>query len=265
MASQSASAFLRHNCEALDLTLVVPTYNERDNLEELFARIDRRLRGYRFEVIVVDDDSPDGTWLAATEFQAQYQWLRVIRRVGLRDLSSAVICGFRHAEGHFLGVMDADLQHDDACLPKFVRELDQADFAVATRRASGGTDGVWPYTRRFVSVIATALTHLLARTPLSDPMSGFFAMRREVFQAIDDEKLQPRGYKVLLYLYSRAVQQLGPDRLRIREVGYQFRNREHGTSKLSSRVVLEFILMLANIRLHWGPRFARSAISHAML
>lgn len=249
----------------LKLTLVIPTYNERENLEKLFASIDRTLAGYCFEVILVDDDSPDGTWRTALDFQSQYEWLRVIRRLGERDLSSAVICGFRHGRGAVLAVMDADLQHDESCLPELLRELAQADFAVGTRRASGGSDGVWSYPRRMASGLATALSRAIVRTPLTDPMSGFFALRREIFQTIDDGKLQPRGYKILLYLYSRAVEQLGPGRLRLREVGYHFRNREHGTSKLSSRVVLEFILMLANIRLHWGPRFARSAVSHAML
>jgi dolichol-phosphate mannosyltransferase len=243
----------------IDFSLVLPTYNERENLAALFARIGKVLSGRNFEVIVVDDDSPDSTWAEAQRFQCHYPWLRVIRRRGERGLSSAVVCGFRHARGRILGVMDADLQHDVTRIPELLGAMKRADFAVATRRAEGGSDGKWAWPRRFVSWTATMLTRIIARVPLSDPMSGFFTMRREIFMAIDDWSLRPRGYKLLLYLYSRALQSIGRDRVRLIEVGYDFAERQHGRSKLSFKVILDFIAMLFDLRLHPAPEVNRHA------
>jgi len=160
-------------CEkgAVDFTLVLPTYNESENLPLLFERIDRTLRGLCFEVIVVDDDSPDQTWLVAREFQKQYPWLRVARRRGVRGLSSAVVCGFRYSCGKISGVMDADLQHDVEVLPMLLQEAAHAEFSVATRRAAGGSDGECSALRRFGSTFATGLARFLANVPFSDPMS----------------------------------------------------------------------------------------------
>jgi dolichol-phosphate mannosyltransferase len=244
---------------SLDFSLVLPTYNERDNLAKLFGRLDRILAKYKFEVILVDDDSPDGTWAEAQVYQHRYKWLRVIRRRGERGLSSAVVCGFRHARGKILGVMDADLQHDANRLPELLREMERADFAVATRRAVGGSDGNWAWPRRTGSWCATLLTRLIARVPLSDPMSGFFTVRRDVFAAVDDWTLRPRGYKVLLYLYSRSLQCFGRHKIRLREVGYEFRERRYGQSKFSVKVVLDFVAMLFDLRLH-PKHLARAAL-----
>lgn len=232
----------------LEFSLVIPTFNERDNLPELFARLDHVLAQTTFEVLLVDDNSPDQTWAAAEALRPQYPWLRVIRRVGERGLSSAVVCGFRAARGEVVGVMDGDLQHDDSRLPEMLEAMAYADFAVATRRAAGGSAGRWSLSRRFTSWVATMLARGIAQVPLSDPMSGFFAMRRELFSALDDPAMQPHGYKILLYLYSRAAQRFGAERLQLREIGYQFRLRKHGASKLSSRVIIEYVLMLLDLR-----------------
>ena len=244
----------------LDFSLIIPTYNERDNLAVLLQRLDRILSQYNFEVIIVDDDSPDETWAEAQLYQQRYTWLRVIRRIGERGLSSAVICGFRHARGKVLGVMDADLQHDDTRLPELLNKMDDADFAVATRRAVGGSDGKWNWVRRFVSHGATLLAKLIARVPLSDPMSGFFTMRREIFMAIDDWALHPRGYKLLVYLYARALQAFGRERLRLSEVGYEFGERRCGRSKFSAKVIVDFVVMLFDLRLHPRHEIARVAL-----
>lgn len=248
----------------LDFSLIVPTYNERENLPELFARVDRVLRGYAFEMILVDDDSPDGTWAAAENFREQYSWLRVIRRRHERGLSSAVLCGFRHARGQVLGVMDADLQHDDRRLPDLLRAMDHSDFAIATRRAAGGSDRCWTRSRRLTSQVATLLARAIAKVRLSDPMSGFFTMRRDVFAAIDDAALRPRGYKILLYLYSLAVKRFGANQLRLEELGYQFGKREHGESKLSSKVMLEYLLMLLDLGLTSRAKFPRPRFAPAL-
>lgn len=239
----------KHRAGALDFSLVLPTYNERDNIGPLLVRLGKVLSEYRFEVIVVDDDSPDKTWAEAEKFQCRYRWLRVIRRHGERGLSSAVLCGFRYARGDILGVMDADLQHDHMRLPALLREMRRADFAVATRRAEGGSDGKWSRRRRITSWAATVLAKLIARAPMSDPMSGFFVVRREIFTAIDDWALRPCGYKVLLYLYSLAADRFGRRNVRVSEVGYEFAERRHGRSKFSAKVIFELVAMLFRLRL----------------
>jgi dolichol-phosphate mannosyltransferase len=244
----------------LDFSLVLPTYNERENLAHVLARLGRILAKYNFEVIVVDDDSPDGTWEEAQKFQHYFRWLRVIRRRGERGLSSAILCGFRHARGNILGVMDADLQHDVACLPELLRKMKYVDFAVATRHADGGSDGKWSWLRRSASWTATLLTKIIAGVPLTDPMSGFFTMRRELFVALDDWALRPRGYKLLLYLYSRALSCFGRDKVRLGEVGYEFGQRQHGRSKFSPKVIFDFIVMLFDLRLHSRHQIGRPAL-----
>ena len=247
----------------VDLSLVLPTYNERENLRELLARIDGALAGVCFEVIVVDDDSPDQTWALAQESQKPYPWLRVIRRRKGCGLASAVLCGFRHACGRVVGVMDADLQHCPELLPKLLEQIEDADFAVATRRSAGGSNGKWSKFRRIGSDAATALARSLAKTSFSDPMSGFFLMRRAIFQLIDGRNLRPRGYKILVYLYAKAMQQLGA--LNVVEVGYEFGVRTRGRSKLSIKVVAEYLMMLIGLR--FGERARRARLrpqwSHA--
>lgn len=248
---------------SLDFSLIIPTFNERENLPELCLRLDRVLAGAAFEVILVDDDSPDETWRAAGDMQTQYPWLRVIRRQDERGLSSAVVRGFREARGNVLGVMDGDLQHDDNRLPELMQAAKYADFAIATRRAAGGSAGRWTWSRRLTSWVATMLARTIAQVPLSDPMSGYFAIRRELFAALDGVEMQPHGYKILLYLYSKAVQRFGAERLRLREIGYQFRKREHGESKLSSRVIFEYLWMLLDLRLSMRLRVPRTRFAPA--
>jgi dolichol-phosphate mannosyltransferase len=247
----------------VDLSLILPTYNERENLSELLTRIDHALAGVCFEVIVVDDDSPDQTWAAAQEYQKRYAWLRVIRRRKGHGLASAVLCGFRHACGRVLGVMDADLQHAPELLPKLLGEMQDAHFTVATRRAAGGSNGKWSGFRRFGSSAATALAKVLAQTSFSDPMSGFFLMQRAIFQLIDAGGLRPHGYKILIYLYAKATNELGP--LKVAEVGYEFGLRMYGRSKLSVKVVAEYLVMLIGLRFGARPRVSRfrSELSHA--
>jgi len=253
----------RPRTKDVDLSLILPTYNERENLPELFARIDHALAGACFEAIVVDDDSPDQTWAVAQEFEKRYAWLRVIRRCNGHGLASAVLCGFRHACGRMLGVMDADLQHAPELLPKLLEQMQDAHFTVATRRGAGGSDGKWSGFRRLGSSAATALAKVLAQVSFSDPMSGFFLMQRAIFQLIDTGDLRPHGYKILMYLYAKATKELGP--LKVAEVGYEFGLRIHGRSKLSIRVVAEYLIMLIGLRFSARSRVSglRPRLSHA--
>ena len=232
----------------MELSLVLPTYNERENLAPLCARVTEALRGLSHEIIVVDDDSPDGTWQEAERLRASYPELRVVRRIGERGLASAVVRGFREARGQVLVVMDADLQHDEAVLPTLVEGASNADFMIACRTVEGGSFGRWPWHRRLNTWAATSLARLMANVSLSDPMSGFFAVRRELFATLDDGTLRPTGFKILLYLYLDACRRLGPRNVSVREVGFVFRRRLHGESKLDGRVMWEYVKMLYGFR-----------------
>jgi dolichol-phosphate mannosyltransferase len=231
-----------------EVSLIVPTYKERENLAPLCARVAEALRGFSHEIIIVDDDSPDRTWEEAERLQSAYPRLRVVRRLAEKGLASAVVRGFREARGRVLVAMDADLQHDETVLPALIERTLGADFAVASRTVEGGAFGAWPWPRRFQSWVATALARLTVGVSLSDPMSGFFALRRDLFATLDDGSLRPVGFKIFLYLYLEACRRMGPDHVTVREVGYVFRERLHGESKLTARVIWEYLRMLVTAR-----------------
>lgn len=235
------------------LSLILPTYNERDNLAPLLGRLHATLAPYAYEIIIVDDNSPDRTWEEAERLCQEYRQLRVIRRTGQRGLSSAVICGFRAAQHPALAVMDADLQHDEKILPQLLEGLKRAHFVVGSRAVGGGGVERWSWTRRLTSWVATALARRVLNVALSDPMSGFFAMRQDLFARLDDGALSPQGFKVFLYLYLQACRQLGVGNVEVREVGFVFRDRLHGMSKLTYRVMWDYLRMLREFRRLTAP------------
>lgn len=218
----------------------MPTFREAANLEELFRRIAAALPGVAWEVVVVDDDSPDGTAALARAIAARDARMRVIRRVGRRGLSSACVEGALATAAPFVAVMDADLQHDETRLAPMLARLraGDLDIVVATRYAGGGSVGAWGAGRHAISRWAGALARMILRAQLSDPMSGFFMARRAVF---DDNaaRLSGRGFKILLDLFASSAQPL-----RFAEIPYTFGLRQHGESKLDRRVALDFLAML---------------------
>lgn len=225
-----------------DISVIVPTFNERDNLPEILTRIHTALNGrVPFEMIVVDDDSPDLTWQLAHDLRQTFPQLRVLRRIEKKGLSSAVVDGFLMATGAKLAVIDADLQHDASILPEFSAELEQHDFVVGSRKADGGGIDGWSKRRRFVSWSATVLANTVLGTYLNDPMSGYFGVRRDVFERILPE-INPKGFKILLELIHRAGSR------KIKEVGYTFKPRLHGQSKLSTSVVLDFLFGIFSLK-----------------
>ncbi len=231
------------------ISIVVPTYNERENIEELLRRLDSSMRGFEYEVIVVDDDSPDGTWEAALELSQKYP-VKVIRRVGVRGLASAVVRGFREARGEAIVVMDADLQHPPEDVPRLIAALEETDIAVASRYAYGGRVEGWSLARRAVSWGATMLARLLlprARR-VKDPMSGFFAIKRSVIEGVE---LSPVGYKVLLEVLVKGRYR------RVTEVPYVFRCRQRGESKLSSIEVFKYVRHLLKL-MKWSGELGRA-------
>jgi len=221
------------------LSLVIPTYNEAESLPILLPRLQEALRGIPHEVIIVDDDSPDGTWHKAEEMQSFYPTLRVIRRRGERGLSSAVVAGFKAARGEILAVMDADGQHDASLLRKLVETVQvRRGVAVASRYIPGGSTGQWNMRRTLLSRVGTKVTTFLCRLSVHDPMSGFFAIDRSLFERIAPH-FRPRGFKILFDLLMRL-----PRGTPVTEVPYTFAPRAVGASKLSLKVQWDFVFSL---------------------
>ena len=226
---------------APELTVVLPTYNERDNLPVVIDALREALQGLSWEVIVVDDDSPDGTGEAARALAERDTRIRVIRRIGRRGLSGACLEGFLASSSRFVAVMDADLQHDEALLPRMLEVMrsGEADLVVASRKVEGGDVGLGlSAIRKAGSSLANSLAKRILKVDLSDPMSGFFMVRRE---SIDElaPKLSNQGFKVLLDIVAS-----GKGTLRIRELPFVFRQRRHGESKLDTLVTFDYLGLL---------------------
>ncbi|MEH2450190.1 glycosyltransferase [Nostoc sp.] len=236
--------------ESTHLSLVIPTYKERDNIKNVVSilsqLLDESIPG-KYELIVVDDDSPDRTWEVAESLTKEYPQLRVMRRQQERGLSSAVIRGWQAATGSVLGVIDGDLQHPPEVLMQLLRSIEQgADIAVASRHVEGGGVSSWSVVRRFLSRGAQLLGLVILPGVLgrvSDPMSGYFMVRRS---AIANATLNPVGYKILLEVIGRGkVDQVA-------EVGYVFCERKEGESKVTWKQYIDYIHHLVRLRLSTG-------------
>ncbi len=225
-----------------ELSIVVPTFNESGNLRELVARIETALPGIAWEVVFVDDNSPDGTSKAAREIYNDNARVRCIRRFGRRGLASACIEGMLSCSSRFVAVMDADLQHDPGVLARMLDTMrnDQAELVLATRYAAGGSVGDWNSTRLKISQFATSLANSLTPVRVSDPVSGYFMLRRDLFEEVAP-RLSSLGFKILLDILLTL-----PPQSRIREVPFEFGKRHAGESKLSSGVAWEFLLLIAD-------------------
>ncbi len=239
---QRAARNERRGSTGCDVSVILPTYNEATNLPILLDRLIQLLADVDHEIIVVDDNSPDGTWEIAADYAERWPRIRSVRRTNDRGLSSAVLAGMQVAEGRALAVMDSDLQHDETALLAVVEPIlaGEADVSLGSREAEGGSYGEWSRWRRFVSWGGKQLARRLLGTPVSDPMSGFFAVSRERFTTVAGD-VNPRGFKILLEFLAR-----GP-RPRTAEVGYEFRDRIHGATKLSGSVVGAYLLALLDL------------------
>jgi dolichol-phosphate mannosyltransferase len=231
-------------------SLVIPTYKERDNIKNVVQVLTKLLNGSipgDYELIIVDDDSPDGTWRVAQSLIPEYPQLRVMRRQGERGLSSAVIRGWQVAGGQVLGVIDGDLQHPPHVLLQLLRAIQEgADLAVASRHVDGGGVSSWSFVRRFLSRGAQILGLIFLPGVLgrvSDPMSGYFLVKRN---SIVGETLNPVGYKILLEVLGRGNIQ------EIAEVGYVFSERVEGESKVTWKHYLDYLRHLVRLRLTTG-------------
>jgi dolichol-phosphate mannosyltransferase len=227
-----------------ELSVIVPTFNERDNVTTLFRRLEAALSGVAFEVIFVDDNSPDGTWDLVRSLARQDSRVRCIRRIGRRGLSGACIEGILASSAPCAAVIDADLQHDETQLPKMLALLQggEADLVIGSRYVEGGSADSFNKQRAGASALATAVAKRVLRVKVADPMSGFFMIRRDRFEQLAPQ-LSTQGFKILLDVVATARGDL-----RVKEIPYTFGSRLHGESKLDSMVALDFLgLVLAKL------------------
>jgi dolichol-phosphate mannosyltransferase len=227
-----------------ELSVVVPTFNERDNVIALFRKLETALAGRAWEVIYVDDNSPDGTWDVVRTLAREDSRVRCIRRIGRRGLSGACIEGILASSAPCAAVIDADLQHDETQLPRMLALLQggEADLVVGSRYIEGGSVDGFDKQRAGASMLATQVARRVLRVEIADPMSGFFMIRRDRFEQLAPQ-LSTQGFKILLDIVATAR-----GSLRIKEIPYSFGSRLHGESKLDSMVALDFLgLVLAKL------------------
>jgi len=226
----------------LQLSVVVPTFNERDNVTALFRKLETALAGIAWEVIFVDDNSPDGTWQVVRDLARSDGRVRCVRRIGRRGLSGACIEGILASSAPCAAVMDADLQHDETQLAKMLALIEQgaAELVVGSRYVAGGNADSFDRARAGASAFATEIAKRVLGVRIADPMSGFFMIRRDRFEQLAPQ-LSTQGFKILLDLVATAHGEL-----KTVEIPYSFGARLHGESKLDSMVALDFLgLVLA--------------------
>ena len=237
------------------LSLIIPTYNERDNITPLLERLEHALAGYNYEVVFIDDNSADGTAEVATSLASKYP-VKVIVRKDKRGLASAVVDGLSHVSGKIIAVMDADLQHPPEVLPDLLKEMEKgADIVIASRYVKGGGCPGWSLSRRLVSKGAIFLAHLLlpATRRVNDPASGFFMFNKK---AVAGAELKPLGYKILLEVLIAGKFK------RVAEVPYTFGIRGRGESKLNAGQQVAYLRHLFSLMKRSGElaRFLKFAL-----
>ncbi|HEX5377367.1 MAG TPA: glycosyltransferase family 2 protein [Phenylobacterium sp.] len=256
MPDSAASKTDRPAPSRLELTVVVPTFNERANVARLVAKLDEALTGIVWEVIFVDDNSPDGTAAEVKAIAALDHRVECLHRVGRRGLAGAVVEGAMASAAPYVAVMDGDLQHDERLLPRMLAALreDRAELVVGSRYVGGpeADASALGSTREAGSRFANWLGQKVLQVPLTDPMSGFFMLRRGLIEAVAG-KLDTAGFKVLFDIV--ACQDKPP---RFLELPYQFRAREAGVSKLDNGVVVQYLGLLT-------AKLTRDAISPRFL
>ncbi|HDJ83652.1 MAG TPA: glycosyltransferase family 2 protein, partial [Desulfurococcaceae archaeon] len=234
----------------MELSIVIPTYNEAENIATLIEAVTRYIDASKHEIILVDDNSPDNTWLQALRLIPQLQTnIVVMRRIGIKGLSTAIIDGIVISEGEYALVMDADLQHPPEYIPSLLQSAKSrnADIVIGSRYTKGGGVEGWPKLRLLISKTASLIAKLLLpeARKLSDPMSGFFLVKRYVVLQ-NRKQLSPKGFKVLLEILVKCKYE------RVVEVPYVFRSRLRGYSKLGYKQILLYLLHILNL-CRWRP------------
>ena len=223
-----------------ELSIIVPTLNEVGNIELLCNKISTVLKAVNWEIIFVDDNSTDGTKAVLDKISSQHQNIRAIHRIGRKGLSSACIEGMLASKAPVVAVMDADLQHDEALLPIMLAEFSKKplDIAVASRFATGAELGDFSAKRELISNTGNLLSRLVLKARLTDPLSGFFMLRKEVLHELSP-RLYGKGFKILLDIFASSQRPLN-----FIEVPLRFNTRHSGESKLDTTIALEFIGLL---------------------
>jgi len=226
----------------LELAVIIPTFNERENVPIILDALDKALQGIAWEAVIVDDHSPDGTAARAREIALRNPNVRVVERIGRRGLSSACIEGMLATPAPYLAVIDADMQHDESILPKMLERIRQEhlDIVVASRNLEGGSMGNSGPGRVRLSQWGARISRLVCRCEVSDPMSGFFLLDRKFFELVAG-KLTGTGFKILIDLLASS-----PRPVRLAEVPYHFRARQSGESKLDVNVELEYLFLVVD-------------------
>jgi dolichol-phosphate mannosyltransferase len=242
----------------MNFSLIIPTYNESENIKIYLPLLLSVLENTTasFEIIVVDDNSPDLTWQVASEFSKIDSRIRVLRRFHGRGLSQSVLAGMEIAKGHYLGVIDADMQHDENILSQMLDAIQNYDIVIGSRMVSGGGYGNFSFIRRKISVLGTYLVQNILSLPISDPLSGYFIIRREIFESTASS-INPRGFKILLEFLSRCRER------DVKEIGYIFRNRKNGVTKLSPSVVEGYLAALVD--LGFGNYFSWTFVKYGIV
>jgi dolichol-phosphate mannosyltransferase len=224
------------------LSIIIPTFNELDNVRPLVRELSQCLKDIDWEVIFVDDDSPDGTARAVRELGCEWNRVRCIQRIGRRGLASACVEGMLGSCAPVVAVMDGDMQHDPAIIPAMFECVANpgTELVVGSRYIEGGSTGDWEWRRSVVSRLATRLGHILVPDTLKDPMSGFFMLRRSLLEEVA-HRLSGFGFKILLDIFASARRPVG-----FREVPFKFRVRHAGESKLDSMVAWEYLMLLGD-------------------
>jgi len=224
----------------VELAVIIPTLNERDNVPLIVERLNHVLTGIVWEAIFVDDDSPDGTADTVRALAARQGNIRCVQRLGRRGLSSACIEGMLSSAAPYLAVMDGDLQHDEALLPVMLEKIkaERLDVVIASRHIGEGSLGEMGQSRVAISDFASRLSRLIVKAELSDPMSGFFVIERSAFSGAM-RRLSGQGFKILLDLFAST-----PRPFTFAELPLRFRERLRGESKLDTLVAWEYLMLL---------------------
>lgn len=230
-------------------SIIVPTYNEKENIPELFKRINSAIKpDSEYEIIVVDDDSPDETWRIASEYSDQYP-VTVMRRKEEKGLATAVIRGIEEASYEIVVVMDADFQHPPEKIPELVSRVEEgADISIGSRYVEGGSLGDFGFFRKMISRGADFIAKTIFRDirDVSDIQTGFFTLRKKI---LDGVELDPTGYKILLEILVQGEYN------RVEEVGYEFEKRKEGESKLGVGTVFSYLRHLIGLSFRSGEFF----------
>ena len=229
-----------------DISVILPTYNEAENIEIAINKIYQVLGDIDFEIIVVDDDSLDKTWEIVEKLKTSKDKIKLIRRFENKGLSSAIFTGMTEAKGAVILVMDADLQHDEKIIPLLFESIkrDKFQISIGSRDIEGGSYGDLSRKRKITSLIGRWFAHKLLKVNINDPMSGFFAISRSFFKEVKNQ-INPSGFKILLEF---IVRKQTP---RVTEIGYKFKRRMYGDTKLNTTIIVEYLLALIDLRFGW--------------